>query len=168
MRSGEIGVRVKIDPKQGELVPIQVTLGHKSGAVAEAGGLVSHGGGCAAAGACAPPEMRLPWVSARQDAVVDTAPRVIPQIEGGKLDAGAGDFFRGKRRCASSAIGLVRRADPSGPIFRNISQRDYESVLKDIVNPSAGDQSGLCCVHDHDERWECARRGAAGSCAGGN
>ena len=79
---------------------------------------------------------KLPWARPRAD--VPLAPRAqrIPEIAGGDATRGGKLFFSERFACGKChKVGDAGGA--IGPDLSNLIHRDYESVLKDIVKPSA-------------------------------
>lgn len=67
--------------------------------------------------------------------ILDVTPRELPEVKGGNWDAGR-TLFNGKAACATchEFRGEGKRV---GPELGNLIHRDYESVLRDIVDPNA-------------------------------
>ena len=67
--------------------------------------------------------------------VLDVTPRELPELKGGNWNAGRA-LFNGKATCAlcHELRGDGKRV---GPELGNLIYRDYESVLRDIVDPNA-------------------------------
>ncbi len=67
--------------------------------------------------------------------VHDLTPRAVPEIAGGNWEAGRA-LFSGKATCATCHE-LRGEGARVGPELANLIHRDYESVLRDIVDPNA-------------------------------
>lgn len=67
--------------------------------------------------------------------ILDVTPRELPELKGGNWNAGRA-LFNGKAACATchEFRGEGKRV---GPELGNLIHRDYESVLRDIVDPNA-------------------------------
>ncbi len=68
-------------------------------------------------------------------AAEDETARIIPEITGGNWSAGR-EIFRGKATCLTCHK-IRGEGAQVGPDLSNLIHRDYASVLKDIVEPSA-------------------------------
>ena len=79
---------------------------------------------------------KLPWVRANTDASTEPQERIIPEITGGYWQNGKKLFFSDQLLC-----GKCHQVDDEGgrigPNLSNLIHRDYESVMKDINEPSA-------------------------------
>ncbi len=78
----------------------------------------------------------LPWATPKAEAPPAPATRVISEIAGGDWQRGRAVFMSPQAACsachvAHGAGGII------GPDLSNLVHRDYASVLKDIVQPSA-------------------------------
>jgi putative heme-binding domain-containing protein len=78
----------------------------------------------------------LPWATAKSQVAKKPAQRSIPEIAGGDWQRGRQVFFGQQAACAvchqvKGEGGII------GPELSNLVHRDYASVLKDIVQPSA-------------------------------
>ena len=78
----------------------------------------------------------LPWAAPRAESSSAAPPRSIPEIAGGDWQRGLQVFT--SQQAACSVCHQVRGAGGViGPDLSNLVYRDYASVLKDIVEPSA-------------------------------
>ncbi|MEO7799730.1 MAG: c-type cytochrome, partial [Opitutaceae bacterium] len=77
----------------------------------------------------------MPWTTPSTGAPAGSGERVIPEIAGGDWQRGQ-EVFKGAAACF--ACHQVRgEGGIIGPDLSNLTHRDYASVLKDIVQPSA-------------------------------
>lgn len=77
----------------------------------------------------------LPWATPQTGAAAGPQERIIPEIAGGDWQRGQ-QVFKGAAACF--ACHQVRgEGGIIGPDLSNLTHRDYASVLKDIVQPSA-------------------------------
>jgi putative heme-binding domain-containing protein len=80
--------------------------------------------------------MLLPWATARASAPVATGERRIPEIAGGDWARGK-QVFAGQQAVCSACHQMRGEGGVIGPDLSNLVHRDYASVLKDILEPSA-------------------------------
>jgi putative heme-binding domain-containing protein len=79
--------------------------------------------------------MQLPWVPAKRQEGPRTSAVDVPELKGGNWTRGRNVFFSDQGGCVKChAIGS--EGGKIGPDLSNLSQRDYHSVLRDIVEPS--------------------------------
>ena len=80
---------------------------------------------------------RLPWTSARPAADAELAERrTIPELDGGDWSRGRQLYLSESALC-SKCHSLRGAGGRIGPDLTNLPHRDYQSVLRDIVEPSA-------------------------------
>jgi putative heme-binding domain-containing protein len=78
----------------------------------------------------------LPWAKPESSATLAVGPRVIPQIAGGDWERGRQVFFGEKAAC-SRCHQVGGQGGRIGPDLSSLFYRDYDSVLRDITQPSA-------------------------------
>jgi putative heme-binding domain-containing protein len=78
----------------------------------------------------------LPWVAANSKAGELAAARAIPELAGGDWMRGR-NIFMGEQAACSKCHSLRGAGGRIGPDLSNLPHRDYRSVLRDIVEPSA-------------------------------
>jgi putative heme-binding domain-containing protein len=78
----------------------------------------------------------MPWAKAATEQGLSPADRQIPQIAGGEWNRGRKIFFSDQPGCfkCHQAAG---QGGKIGPDLSNLVYRDYTSVMKDIIEPSA-------------------------------
>jgi putative heme-binding domain-containing protein len=128
-------VTLQVDPKQGELVPLRVTL-HVPGGTRPDLSVWYHTAEDPRPRALPLRRMRLPWAPSGTQLLKDSGPHTVPQLEGGSWARGRAVFFGAEAACFKCHR-LGGEGGAIGPDLSNLHQRDYDSVLKDIVNPSA-------------------------------
>lgn len=79
---------------------------------------------------------KLPWAHPRSDAPLAPRAQRIPEIAGGDAAKGRDLFFSERLACAKCHK-IGDEGGAIGPDLSNLVHRDYESVMKDIVRPSA-------------------------------
>lgn len=77
----------------------------------------------------------VPWVKPNPEPA-SAAPRVIPELAGGNWERGRRLFFGDVANC-HKCHQLRGGGSPVGPDLSNLVHRDYESVLRDILEPSS-------------------------------
>jgi putative heme-binding domain-containing protein len=77
----------------------------------------------------------VPWATTRSRAQEAQAPRAIPELAGGSWARGRQLFFGDQALC-SRCHQVGGQGGRIGPDLSNLVQRDYESVLRDIRQPS--------------------------------
>jgi putative heme-binding domain-containing protein len=133
---GRRKIEVTFDPKPGERLPLQVTLQHPGGAWPNLS-VWYHTAEDPRPRTLQLRRMRVPWATARPEVARDAIPQSIPQLEGGSYTRGKAVFFSQDGQCFKCHRLAEHGGGQIGPDLSNLYQRDYESVLKDIVNPSA-------------------------------
>jgi putative heme-binding domain-containing protein len=76
----------------------------------------------------------MPW--ARPPGLAAGPPRRRTELEGGRWEEGKSLFFGDRTACGKCHV-IRGEGGKIGPDLSNLVQRDYESVMKDIVQPSA-------------------------------
>src|SRR5262249_17217264 len=79
--------------------------------------------------------MLLPWAQLPRE-TVGTIVRDVPEIKGGDWEEGKRVFFGEKANCAKCHK-MRGEGAAIGPDLSNLVFRDYQSVIKDIREPSA-------------------------------
>jgi putative heme-binding domain-containing protein len=77
----------------------------------------------------------LPWAALKKDVTPLSAERDIPELKGGNWQRGRRIFF-GEQAACSKCHTVAGQGGRIGPDLSNLSQRDYQSVLRDITDPS--------------------------------
>jgi putative heme-binding domain-containing protein len=78
----------------------------------------------------------LPWAMPATDEPPASATRQIPEIAGGNWQRGKGIFYSEQPGCFKCHQ-VAGQGGKIGPDLSNLIYRDYASVVKDIVEPSA-------------------------------
>jgi putative heme-binding domain-containing protein len=79
----------------------------------------------------------VPWVPVSpRTATLDSAPLAIPELQGGDWARGRQLFFSEEAQC-SRCHQVAGQGGRIGPDLSNLIHRDYDSVLRDIAQPSA-------------------------------
>lgn len=79
--------------------------------------------------------LRLPWVPAERSTVPDLAATAVPELKGGNWARGRSVFFGEPAGCFKCHA-VRGEGSTIGPDLSNLPQRDYQSVLRDITEPS--------------------------------
>jgi hypothetical protein len=87
------------------------------------------------AGALAARRILLPWVKANPTET-NIARKIVPELEGGSWARGRKVFFSEEALC-SKCHAVGGQGSKIGPDLSNLIHRDYDSVLRDIRDPSA-------------------------------
>ncbi len=129
-------VRYTIESRANAWLPIEITLATGSGATAPSLDVSWTTAEDTRPRALPLRRVLLPWATPRADAPATPAARVIPEIAGGNWQRGRAVYMGEQAACsachvAHGAGGVI------GPDLSNLVHRDYASVLKDIVEPSA-------------------------------
>lgn len=130
-RDGVGKAKVTVTPREGQWIPIELSLD-------DGASLSVHWYTAEDTRPRAFPlnRFKLPWVQANTDASIAPQERIIPEIAGGDWQAGKKLFFSDQLLC-----GRCHQVDLEGghigPNLSNLIHRDYESVMKDINEPSA-------------------------------
>ena len=124
--------QLTVVPKEGEPVPVEVTLG--TGKESANLTVTFHTQEDARPRALPLRRLILPWAALRREPAAAKA-RVIPELEGGNWSRGRTVYFGAEAacsRCHEAGSGSQR----VGPDLSNLPHRDYASVLRDITQPS--------------------------------
>ncbi len=78
----------------------------------------------------------LPWARPAENSIPEETERVIPELAGGNWLKGNKIFFGEQAACAKCHL-IHGKGAKVGPDLSNLMHRDYPSVLKDILQPSA-------------------------------
>jgi putative heme-binding domain-containing protein len=131
-KQGRKQLRLKVSPKEGEPIPIEVEL----------------------ATSTKMPELRiayftneddrprtfplhrmlLPWATIKRQSAENVAS--IPELKGGNWARGRQVFYSDQAMCSRCHL-VARQGGKIGPDLSNLIHRDYDSVLRDIREPSA-------------------------------
>ena len=132
-RSGEGEVRLTTESRKNGWLPVEISLA--TGAAEPALDVSWHTAEDARARALPLRRFLLPWATPNTGEPAVASVRRIREIAGGDWSRGQ-QIFKGQAAC--SACHQVRGEGGSiGPDLSNLTHRDYASVLKDIVQPSA-------------------------------
>jgi putative heme-binding domain-containing protein len=126
------GNQIKVTPKKGNLLPLDVVVATG----AEPALAVTWSTKEDARPRALPlSRLFLPWARtvARPEALVE---RIIPALQGGSWTRGREVFFTTQAQC-SNCHKVRGRGGEIGPDLSNLVHRDYESVLRDVREPSA-------------------------------
>lgn len=130
-RMSEREVHVSADAVAGQWVPYEITLASGGAPTLEVTWFTAQDSRPRAFGVR---HTWLPWVQPMTDAI---APSVIPpEIAGGDWARGKAVFFGQQAQC-SRCHQIRGEGGRIGPDLSNLVQRDYASVLKDVLEPSA-------------------------------
>lgn len=125
-------VRVTLKPKKDELVPVEVSFATGAGTVLDVTWTTQED---ARPRALPLRRILLPWASANKPAEIIAA-STIPELQGGSWRRGREIFFGEQAQC-SKCHKVRGQGNDVGPDLSNLIHRDYESVLRDIREPSA-------------------------------
>lgn len=125
-------VRVSIKPKKDELIPVEISLASGAGAALDVTWTRQED---ARPRALPLRRILLPWAITNKQAE-SVAARTIPQLQGGSWMRGREIFFSEQAQC-SKCHKVRGQGGDIGPDLSNLIHRDYESVLRDIREPSA-------------------------------
>jgi putative heme-binding domain-containing protein len=125
-------VRMTIKPKKDELIPVEVSLATGAGTALDVTWTTQED---ARPRALPLRRILLPWASATKQAET-LAARSIPELEGGSWTRGREIFMSEQAQC-SKCHKVRGQGGDIGPDLSNLIHRDYDSVLRDIREPSA-------------------------------
>jgi putative heme-binding domain-containing protein len=132
-KEGRRKVKVTLDPKEGQWLPVEVVLDTGKGKPA----LEVTWSTKEDARPRALPLRRvlLPWAAAKpaEGPVVE---KPVPELAGGSWTRGRAVFFSDEAQCAKCHA-VRGRGGSIGPDLSNLVHRDYASVLRDVRDPSA-------------------------------
>jgi putative heme-binding domain-containing protein len=132
--AGRHEARLTVSPKKNEPLPVEVALRSDGGAPAL--NVSWHTNEDARERALPLRRLIQPWavMGAQAEAVVR---RDVPELRGGSWARGRKVFFSEEAGCAKChAVG--GRGGAIGPDLSNLIHRDYDSVLRDVAEPSFG------------------------------
>ncbi len=125
-------VRVALKPKKDELIPFELSLATGSGAALDVTWTTQED---TRPRALPLRRILLPWAITNKQAE-PVAAQTIPELQGGSWTRGREIFFSEQAQCAKCHKVRGQGGD-IGPDLSNLIHRDYESVLRDIREPSA-------------------------------
>jgi putative heme-binding domain-containing protein len=132
-KDGQHLIRVTVSPKEGELLPIE--LGLDTGTATSMLELTWTTQEDARPRALPLGRLLLPWVVTKRQPEPIVA-QSIPELKGGNWERGQAIFYSEEAQCAKCH--QVRgRGGNIGPDLSSLIHRDYDSVLRDIREPSA-------------------------------
>jgi putative heme-binding domain-containing protein len=128
-------VKVKVNPREGEPVPVELVL------TAAGGGVPALHVSYTTAEDARPRALALrrfllPWANVGAAAPVASTPRDVPELRGGRWARGREVFLSEQAQCARCHT-VRGQGGKIGPDLSNLVHRDYESVLRDIRSPNA-------------------------------
>ncbi|HEY7309161.1 MAG TPA: ThuA domain-containing protein [Gemmataceae bacterium] len=129
---GRCRARVTLRPKEGEPLPVELTLDTSGETALDVTWATKEDGRSRAL-----PLRRilLPWAAVKKP-VETVAERAVPELKGGSWTRGRTVFFSEQAQC-SNCHRLRGRGGDIGPDLSNLVHRDYDSVLRDIRDPNA-------------------------------
>ncbi|HEX6962113.1 MAG TPA: ThuA domain-containing protein, partial [Lacipirellula sp.] len=132
----DLKVQYTLTPKKDELIPVEIQLRHNGGEALPKLVVSYHTNEDARERALPLRRFLLPWSS--RDEEPPSTPvenRDLPQLTGGNWLRGEREFFGSVAGCSKchTMRGVGARI---GPDLSNLPQRDYESVLRDVTQPS--------------------------------
>jgi putative heme-binding domain-containing protein len=133
-RAGRDEVQITTISKQGQYVPVEITLATGTkGAALDVSWFTAED---PRARAMPLRRVLLPWAAPPTDEPPAPAERTIPEIAGGNWQIGKKIFYSEQPGCYKCHQ-VAGQGGKIGPDLSNLIYRDYGSVLKDIVEPSA-------------------------------
>lgn len=132
-KNGRHQLRLDVNPKEGELVPVELTMTTGADSVLEVAYTTAEDPRPRAL------ELRrflVPWATTRPQATEVLTQGMIPELEGGSWVRGRDVFFSDQALC-SKCHKVRGQGGNLGPDLANLVHRDYDSVLRDIRTPSA-------------------------------
>jgi len=127
-------VRLTTTPRNAEGLLLDVTL--NTGGAAPSLDLSWHTAEDPRPRALSPRRLLLPWARPAGDEPPAPSVRIIPELAGGDWQAGRTLFF-GERAACHKCHPIRGEGGRIAPDLTNLIHRDYESVLKDVTQPSA-------------------------------
>ncbi|HEY7158086.1 MAG TPA: ThuA domain-containing protein [Gemmataceae bacterium] len=121
-----------VRPKEGELLPIEVALDTGAKTTLDVTWTTKED---QRPRALPLRRILLPWAKVKKQTEA-VAERVVPELKGGSWTRGREIFFSEQAQC-SKCHTMRGRGSDIGPDLSNLVHRDYESVLRDIREPSA-------------------------------
>jgi putative heme-binding domain-containing protein len=132
-QGGEYIADLSVVPQQGELMPLEVSLA--TGRVPKLE-ISFHTNEDERERVLATRRFLLPWASVKPPKAELAVARTIPQLQGGDWQRGRAVYFSEEALC-SKCHKLRGAGGNIGPDLANLPQRDYDSVLRDVTEPSA-------------------------------
>ncbi|HEY1860375.1 MAG TPA: ThuA domain-containing protein [Gemmataceae bacterium] len=133
-KEGRKQLRVKVSPKEGEPVPIEVEL--TTSAKMPEFRITYFTNEDERPRALPLGRILLPWAATKRQSVELSAQTQIPELKGGNWARGRQVFNSDQATC-SRCHQIAGQGGKIGPDLSNLIHRDYESVLRDIREPSA-------------------------------
>jgi putative heme-binding domain-containing protein len=131
---GMYRARIQATPKDGQWVPVEIVLQTGSPEPTLQVSFITNED--SRPRAMAVRRFLLPWANASTDGAHSTVATIPPQLKGGDWVSGRASFFSEQIGCAKCHRVRGQGAD-IGPDLSNLIHRDYDSVLRDIRQPSA-------------------------------
>jgi putative heme-binding domain-containing protein len=125
--------QLTVSPKANELVPVEVVL--KTAARGAALNLSYHTAEDARPRALPLHRLLLPWADASEQGAEPVVRQRAAELEGGSWARGRKVFFSELAGC-SKCHAVQGHGGAIGPDLSNLVQRDYQSVLRDVTEPS--------------------------------
>jgi putative heme-binding domain-containing protein len=133
VKDGRYRVRLAVVPKEDEPLPVEISVTTGKDPILEVSYATAED---PRPRALALRRLLLPWATTRPQPVEATVVRHLPELEGGSWLRGREVYFSEKALCAKCHRVRGQGGD-IGPDLSNLIHRDYESVLRDIRQPSA-------------------------------
>ncbi|HXT39300.1 MAG TPA: ThuA domain-containing protein [Candidatus Angelobacter sp.] len=132
--SGSYEAVIEHSPKEGQWLPLEITLA--TGNTSPQLEVAYHTTEDARPRALPVRRILLPWTTVKPDDTRDGRERQIPELAGGNWPEGRRIFFGDTVAC-HKCHRVRDEGGTIGPDLSNLVHRDYESVLRDIRQPSA-------------------------------
>jgi putative heme-binding domain-containing protein len=126
--------RLTVSPKKNEPLPVEVVLRSEGGVPAL--NVSWHTNEDARERALPLRRLLLPWAEMGK-AAPEVVRREVPELRGGSWARGRKVYFSEQAGCAKCHT-VVGKGGAIGPDLSNLVHRDYDSVLRDVAEPSFG------------------------------
>jgi putative heme-binding domain-containing protein len=133
-KDGRTQIQVKVSPREGELIPLEVDLATAEKAPALHVSFFTNED--SRPRALPLNRLLLPWVATHRQSANAQIQREIPELNGGNWARGRDIFYSDQALC-SRCHQVKGQGGQTGPDLSNLVHRDYESVLRDIRDPNA-------------------------------
>jgi putative heme-binding domain-containing protein len=133
--AGRHEARLTVSPKKDEPLPVEVVL-HSEGGV-PALNVSWHTNEDGRERALPLRRLLLPWAEVGKGATEPVVRREAPELRGGSWARGRQVFFSEQAGCAK-CHSVGGKGGAIGPDLSNLIHRDYDSVLRDVAEPSFG------------------------------